>query len=179
MLTDVTLRANPDAVTIVQLSPDTIQALAVSDIAAAGRMSGLDLPDYLVSACCVGTWRFRAAQVDVDPEVAGWVTGVIWDAELGTAVGQAGFHGPPDGEGMVEVGYSVDPRYRRRGYARAALGRLVERATREPDASRIRASVSPDNVASRDLVLSFGLVQVGEQWDEEDGLEIVYERPVR
>jgi ribosomal-protein-alanine N-acetyltransferase len=36
------------------------------------------------------------------------------DAERGVAVGRAGFHGPPDADGMVEVGYAVDPAFRRR-----------------------------------------------------------------
>ncbi len=76
---------------------------------------------------------------------------------------------------MVEVGYSIDPQYRRQGYARAALRALVDRATAEPGVTTVRASVSPDNVASRDLVLSEGFIAVGEQIDEEDGLEIVYE----
>jgi RimJ/RimL family protein N-acetyltransferase len=79
---------------------------------------------------------------------------------------------------MVEVGYSIDPRYRRQGYARAALRALLERARQEPAVTTFRATVSPDNTASRDLVLSEGLVEVGEQEDDEDGVEIVYELAV-
>jgi hypothetical protein len=43
----------------------------------------------------------------------------------------------------------------------------------------VRASIRPDNTASRDLVLSYGFVAVGEQQDDVDGLEIIYERPAR
>jgi L-amino acid N-acyltransferase YncA len=43
----------------------------------------------------------------------------------------------------------------------------------------VRASVSPGNVASLALVRSLGFRQVGEQWDEIDGLELVFERPAR
>jgi RimJ/RimL family protein N-acetyltransferase len=94
-----------------------------------------------------------------------------------TAVGRAGFHGAPDENGMVEVGYAIDPAYRRRGYARAALAFLLDRAAREPAVRTVRASVRPDNHASRALIESTGFVPVGQQWDDEDGLETVYERP--
>ena len=34
-----------------------------------------------------------------------------------------------------------------------------------------------DNLASYRLVAQYGFVQVGAQWDDEDGEEIIYERP--
>ncbi len=68
---------------------------------------------------------------------------------------------------MLEVGYAVDPTYRRRGYARAALVVVLERAAREPDACKVRATVSPDNVASRNLILQYGFTEVGEQCDDQ------------
>jgi L-amino acid N-acyltransferase YncA len=42
----------------------------------------------------------------------------------------------------------------------------------------VRASVSPTNTPSLNLVRSEGFVAVGEQEDEEDGLEIIHELPV-
>ncbi|WP_239095321.1 GNAT family N-acetyltransferase [Planotetraspora silvatica] len=56
------------------------------------------------------------------------MTGVIWDERRKVAIGQAGYHGPPDQSGMAEVGYAVDPACRRRGYARPALETLLQRA---------------------------------------------------
>jgi [ribosomal protein S5]-alanine N-acetyltransferase len=41
----------------------------------------------------------------------------------------------------------------------------------------VRATISPGNTASRRLVEQYGFVEVGEQLDDEDGLEIVYEVP--
>jgi RimJ/RimL family protein N-acetyltransferase len=120
-------------------------------------------------------WQLRATQVALDPASGAWVTGLVWNPRGQCTVGRAGFHGPPDAAGMVEVGYSIDPAYRRQGHARAALRALLERAGREPAVRTVRASVRPDNTASRDLVLAAGFRVVGEQQDEEDGLEIVYE----
>ncbi len=165
-------------VEIVQLDPAALRGLADGDQAAAERTSRVPLSPYLAGPECRRVWKIRAEQVGEDPVSAAWVTGVVWDAERGLAVGRAGYHGPPDAAGMVEVGYSIDPQFRRQGYARAALRALLERAAAEPGVRRFRATISPDNAASRDLVLAHGLAAVGEQWDDEDGLEIIYEVPV-
>jgi RimJ/RimL family protein N-acetyltransferase len=93
------------------------------------------------------------------------------------AVGTAGYHAPPDASGMVEIGYAVDPVYRRRGYARAALEALLARAASEPHVRTVRVTISPDNLASYRLASQYGFVEVGEQWDDEDGLETIYEVP--
>jgi RimJ/RimL family protein N-acetyltransferase len=162
-------------VQILQLDAAALRALADGDLAAADRTAPVPLTPYLAGRDCRGVWERRAVQVVEDPASAAWITGIVWDPDRGLAVGRAGYHGPP-ADGVVEVGYSIDPQHRRQGYARAALRALVDRAAREPGVTTVRASVSPDNVASRDLVLSEGFVEVGEQIDEEDGLEIVYDR---
>ncbi len=76
---------------------------------------------------------------------------------------------------MVEVGYAIDPAYRRNGYARAALAVLLQWAKSDLSIRKVRASIAPDNFASLALVAQYGFVEIGEQWDDEDGLEIVFE----
>ena len=76
---------------------------------------------------------------------------------------------------MVEVGYAVDPAFRRQGYARAALVALLKWAKEDAAIHKVRATIRPDNIASLELVRQYGFVEVGEQWDEEDGLEVVFE----
>ena len=162
-------------VEILQLSPEALRGLADGDQAAAERSSPVPLSPYLAGPECLGVWEIRAVQTVEDPPSAAWVTGVVWDPERRLPVGRAGYHGPPDADGMVEVGYSVDPALRRRGYARAAMRVLLDRAIAHPEVRVLRATVSPDNEPSLNLIASFGLERNGEQWDEEDGLEIVYE----
>lgn len=163
-------------VRIVQLDADTLRALAEGATPAAAPVP---LTEHLAGPEHRSLWQRRSRQVDADPAAVAWVTGVVWDPEIRTAVGRAGFHGPPDDAGMVEIGYAIDPAYRRRGYARAALTFLLDRADREPDVTTVRASISPDNVGSHAVIAGFGFIPVGEQWDDEDGLEAVYERPGR
>ena len=162
-------------VRIVHLSPEALAALAALDLAAATELSGLALTPYVVSDERVGVWQRRATQVLDVPEDLPWVTGVLLDDETGEVVGGAGFHAAPDADGMVEAGYGVDPAYRRRGYARAALLLMVDRARSDPSVRVFRVTVSPENAASLGLVAQLPFVEVGEQWDDEDGLEIIYE----
>ena len=166
-------------VAVLRLSPVTLHALADGDLERANRSAPVPLPEVFVAPDWIGTWRFRSPQVRHDPSAAAWVTGAVWDGVGRQVVGKAGFHGPPDEDGRVEVGYAIVPELRRRGYARATLEALLERAGREPGVRVVRASVSPDNVASLGLIRQYGFVRVGEQWDEEDGLELVYEVAAR
>lgn len=165
-------------VRIIQLDAAALTALAEGDLATAQETAPVELTPWLAGPECVSTWRFRARQALETPENLPWVTGIVWDEDQQLAVGKAGFHAAPDADGMVEVGYAVDPAHRRRGYARAALQQLMERARREPDVRTLRVTVSPTNTASLGLVADHSFVEVGEQWDDEDGLETIYELPV-
>ena len=167
----------PVNVRIVHLSQPAHAAIAAADLAEANRLSPVPLTPVFVTEAFRSTFARRATQLLEHPEDEPWVTGVIWDDDLGLSVGAAGFHGSPDADGMVEVGYSVDPDLRRRGYARAAMRVLLDRAVAHPDVRVLRATISPDNQPSLDLIATFGLERNGEQWDEEDGLEWIFEIP--
>lgn len=162
-------------VQIVQLSPAALQALADGEIAAANAVSTIPLTAYFAGPDWRGLWRRRSTQVQDDVSSEAWITGVIWDVQRQVAVGRAGYHGRPDPAGMVEIGYAVHPAYRRQGYARAALVALLDRAVREPEVRTVRATIRPDNAPSRNLVMQYGFAEVGEQWDDEDGLETIFE----
>lgn len=165
----------PREVSIVHLTGSVFDALARGDLATANAASPVPLTDYFAGPDWRTVWAMRSEQVRQDPPTAAWVTGVIWDGQQHLAVGRAGYHGPPDPAGMVEIGYAVDPAHRRRGYARAALELLLHRAALEPAVRTVRVTIRPDNTASAALVSDYGFVAVGQQWDDEDGLEIIYE----
>ena len=164
-------------VEIVQLDAAALRGLGDGDQAAAERTSPIPLSPYLAGPDCRRVWEIRAEQVVEDPASAAWITGIVWDPERELAVGRAGFHGPPDADGIVEVAYSVDPAHRRKGYAKAMLRALLERADADPAVTAVRASIRPDNVGSKATIAGFGFKKIGEQWDPIDGLEDVYLRP--
>ena len=165
-------------VRVVQLSAEALSALADGDLVAAQRVSPVPLSRWLVSADSRALWRRRATQVTETPSDLAWVTGVVVDDVTGQAVGAGGFHAAPTSDGMVEAGYRIDPEFRRRGFARSTLDTLIARARAEPAVNVLRLTIAPDNEPSLALARQFPFVKVGEQWDEEDGLEDIYEMPV-
>jgi RimJ/RimL family protein N-acetyltransferase len=161
-------------VRLVTLTGPVMGALLQRDLATASATAGVALPAAFLDD--EQLWALRVRQVTADPASAPWFVRAVV-AEPGAVVGHAGFHGPPDSNGMVEIGYTILREHRRRGHARAAVGELLAYA-RAHGARTVRASVSPDNAPSLALVRSVSFVQCGEQWDDEDGLELVFERPL-
>ncbi len=168
------MTATPPTVRFVRLPPPVLEALLSGDLAAARTATGAPLTEWFLSDEVTWLWRMRLDQVRADPAAQDWVVRAVVVEPEGV-VGHAGFHGPPDADGAVEVGYTVLPHLRGRGYATAALRALVADAAAVPGVRVVRASVSPDNAASLAVVRRVGFVHVGEQVDEEDGLELVHE----
>ena len=79
-----------------------------------------------------------------------------------TVVGDAGFHGPPGPDGTVELGYSVLPFRRRRGYATEAARALAAWALAQPGVSAVVARCEPGNAASIGTLERAGFTRTGE-----------------
>ncbi|TDB83191.1 N-acetyltransferase [Actinomadura sp. KC216] len=156
-----------------------MKALLDDDVAGASAAAGVPLTEYFLTDEARFLWRFRLGQLAREPEHARWIVRAVVAEPEGAVVGHAGFHGAPNAGGTVEIAYSVDPAHRRRGYAKAMLTALLDRAASEPSVRTVRASISPENTASLATIAGYGFIEVGEQWDEEDGRELLFERPAR
>ncbi len=125
--------------------------------------------------------RLRAEQIRRRPEDAPWLLRPILSRATDgwrTAIGYLNFHGRPDERGMVEVGYTLLPEARGHGYAIEAVRATFDWATAVHGIRHFRAAVAPGNERSLNLIAKLGFRQTGDQWDEEDGLELVFELQV-
>ena len=168
---------NVPKIELALLSASVLEALNAGSIDRASAEFGRSLPPSFLDHS--GLWGYRIAQAREDPTTLRWLVRAVIDAETQDIVGHAGFHGPPDESGMVEIGYTIEPDFRRRGYARATVSALIDYAGSAPGVTRVRASISPDNAASLATIRPFCFVLVGEQMDEIDGLELIYEVPIQ
>jgi [ribosomal protein S5]-alanine N-acetyltransferase len=161
---------------LVSMSVAFLEALGRDDVAAMSREVGAivspRLPDGLEHFV-----QYRLATLRVDPGARPWLgRALVLTEDDGTrrVIGAAGFHAPPDAEGRVEIGYRLDPEFRRQGYAIEAVRGLFDWAAAQ-GVHRFIASISPDNEESLALAAKLGFRQIGEQVDEIDGLELVFE----
>jgi RimJ/RimL family protein N-acetyltransferase len=162
------------------LTLDQLDRLAAGDAASVGAELGAILPVPWVDEV---RWLagMRAQQIRLRPLDAPWLLRAILlrTADGGLqAIGYLNFHAGPDERGMVEVGYTLLPEARGHGYAIEAVRAAFEWAKQIHGIRLFRASVAPDNERSLNLIAKLGFRQTGEQWDEIDGLELVFELEV-
>ncbi len=79
----------------------------------------------------------------------------------GLAVGDAGFFGPPEADGEVEIGYALVPGARGSGLASEAVALLADWALSQPGVRALIARVEADNAASVRLLDRLGFVADG------------------
>jgi len=161
---------------LVSMSLPFMRHLVARDLAAAeteiGAIVPPDLPDTLDNFL-----QFRIPDLVADPAAQPWLGRAIVLTEadgIRRIIGSAGFHAPPGDDGRVEIGYRVEPEYRRQGVATEVARALFDWAHAQ-GVDRFRASIAPDNVASLAVIGTFGFRQVGVQMDDIDGLELQFD----
>lgn len=162
---------------LVSMSLRFMRLLLARDLAAAEAEIGASIPVDMADRLDAFL-EFRIADLEIDETAQPWLGRAIVQTDAdGTrrAIGSAGFHSPPGADGRVEVGYRVEPDYRRQGVASEVVRALFDWAAREHDVQRFRASVSPGNVASLAIIGRLGFRQVGVQMDDIDGEELAFE----
>lgn len=140
--------------------PERFDALARFPAAAGLReffVSGEVSPEWLA--------RLRTA-AGADPWRHGFF---VVDHEQRAIIGTAGFKGPPDPTGMVEIAYGIVPSFEGRGYATEAAMALVRFARESGGVTLIRAHTLPEANASTRVLTKCGFRHTDEVIDPEDG----------
>jgi len=124
----VTTAISSPRLALVSFSPRAMRAVLDGDFRTAEAEVGAAVPRGLRER--LGElFERRLPEVDRDPAVLPWVArAMVLTDELGVrrVVGSVGFHGPPNEAGQVEIGYHVEPGFRRRGFATEAVRALLD-----------------------------------------------------
>lgn len=169
------LRIRTARTTLVLLPREFLEAALAGRIASSERALGATLPKDWPDEDDKYLLQMRIADLKVHPERAPWLVRAIVENETQRMIGHVGFHGPPNDAGLAEIGYTIFPEHRRKGFAEEAVRALFAWALVKEGVKGFRASVGPWNDPSLKMVGKLGFRQVGVQWDERDGQELVFE----
>jgi len=163
------LQVATDRLVLRPITAATAAAL-IADRDAAAAALGADLPGDWPHPNHLEFLPQLAAAGDAVRPFGAWA---IIERSTNEVVGDIGFHGPPDDDGRVEIGYAVVPSRRLRGYASEALEALVRWVADQPGVIEVTARCEPSNAASIRTLERGGFERVAER----DGL-IEWRRPV-
>jgi RimJ/RimL family protein N-acetyltransferase len=110
-----------------------------------------------------------------DPEVAKYLLRVAVLRESMEIIGSAGFHNLPDNNGMIEIGFGIDPAFQNKGYGKQLLHGMWNWVLKDQRVKTLRYTVSPANLISQQIIQKLEFKLVGEQVDDVDGVEEIYE----
>jgi ribosomal-protein-alanine N-acetyltransferase len=122
-------------------------------------------------------WVKNRIEEGLDPA---WLVRVVvtraWRPGRARAVGVAGFKGPPDENGEVEIGYSIVPSEQRKGYCTEAVAALLDFAWSDPRVAFVSAHTldKEETEASRKVLERAGFS--GPKKTEENFV-VRYEKP--
>jgi GNAT superfamily N-acetyltransferase len=159
---------------LVSFSVSAMRATLDGDLASVAAELGAGVPEDL-GGVLGGLFELRIAQLEADPGGLPWLARAIVvtdDAGIRRLVGSIGFHHPPI-DGVVEIGYNVEPAFRRRGIATEAVRAMLDWAA-DQGVHSIRASVAATNLASRGVIAQFGFEQSGTEYDDDGSEELVF-----
>lgn len=163
------------------LPPQALVALVAGDRAEASRLAACDLAGFPDDERPIAAIRLK--DVEADPDYLPWSLRVMALKPDLRCVGHFNFHTRPNADylkdlapGAVEMGYSVLPEYRRRGFAEEAALGMMDWAARRHGVTRIVVSISPDNAPSVAMARKLGFARIGSHIDDEDGYEDILAR---
>lgn len=122
-----------------------------------------------------GPLTYRFPRIEADPEAAPYLLRLAVLRSERVIVGSAGFHARPDEDGMIEIGLGVAPARRGRGFAREMLHGMWGWVVTMPGVRTLRYTVSTANAPSQAIIRSLGFAYRGQQEDEVDGPEDIFE----
>lgn len=122
-----------------------------------------------------GPLPYRIPRIRAEPSLAKYLLRLIVLRESAEIIGSAGFHAGPDEAGMMEIGIRIEQAFQCQGYAQETLRGMWDWVIQDSSVLTLRYTVSPTNQPSVAIIRKLGFELLGQQMDEVDGIEDIYE----
>ena len=96
-----------------------------------------------------------------DPELLGWGAWFVTLADNNQVIGDIGFKGKPDKQGIVEVGFGIIPEMHNKGIATESVRAIIGWALSSIKVKKIVAECLIDNIPSIKVLEKLGMTRTG------------------
>jgi len=100
-------------------------------------------------------------RLNSDPSLLNWGSWIVIRKSDDIAIGDIGFKGKPDENGVVEIGYGFLKDYWNNGYATEAVGAIIHWAFNTSTVEKVIADTLQDNFGSIRVLEKLGMKKVG------------------
>ncbi len=142
----------------LQLIPFSLdlKKAAIDDRARLVEMLGVYVPEHWPGPDLAEALPFFIENMERVPSEPAWDWIAIHKSDQ-AVIGDIGFMGGPDQNGVVEVGYSIVPEYRNQGYATEIASGLIAWAFQEKRVKVVTAACLDDNLGSIKVLEKVGM----------------------
>src|SRR6266516_6882299 len=142
----------------LQLIPFSLdlKKAAINDRARLVEMLGVRVPEHWPGPDLTEALPFFIENMERAPSEPAWDWIAIHKSDQ-AVIGDIGFLGGPDQDGIVEIGYSIIPEYRNQGYATEMASCLITWAFQEQGIKVVTASCRDDNPGSIKVLEKVGM----------------------
>ena len=148
---------------LIPVSLETLELLDAQQYARAGAALGVTIPDgwpHEPEAIDGIPWHLGALRAD--PSAFVWRVRLIVFRAENCVIGSINMKGPPDVDGMVEIGWGVRAAYRMRGIATEATRCVLAWAIEQPQVQGVIATIPAENQGSKRVAARVGMVPTEE-----------------
>jgi RimJ/RimL family protein N-acetyltransferase len=112
---------------------------------------------------------FALQMLESNPQILRWGMHLFVHKGDNKIIGNGGFKGVADENGMVEIGYAISPVYENQGLATEAARGMIEYAFSWANVQMVDAHTLAEENASVKVLRKCGMKKIAEKHDPEDG----------
>jgi len=112
---------------------------------------------------------FSLKMLEQYPQILRWGMHLFLNKDENKIIGNGGFKGVADENGMVEIGYAISPDYENQGYATEAARGMIDYAFSWSNIKMVDAHTLAEENASGKVLQKCGMTKIAEKHDDEDG----------
>jgi ribosomal-protein-alanine N-acetyltransferase len=112
---------------------------------------------------------YSLKMLEANPQILRWGMHLFIKKDENKIIGNGGFKGVADEQGMVEIGYAISPLYENQGLATEAARGMIDYAFSWSNVRMVDAHTLAEENASVKVLEKCGMTRIAEIHDEEDG----------